>query len=350
MDYVNSLTRQTNRNAGLMMRCVCTAAVLAVCALSQLVSTASAQAGNDKAAAEALFDEGRKLMADQQFAQACGKFEASQRLDPGVGTMLNLADCYEKAGRTASAWAEFRETISAAHKAGSAERERIARQRVQELEPKLSYLTIVPWQGQEVGVSRDGVAIDPGVLGTAIPVDPGTHVIAASAVGKRSWSTNVVVGDHADRVSVSVPILPDEAHEAAPLAAAAEVQAPPPEAANKAPADAHSPGSTQRIVAVVAASVGVVGVVVGSVFGVKAASTWSDAKKHCDPYPYCGESGQKLSNDAQTSGTISTIAFIVGGVGLVSGAVLWFTAPSHSSEAHATLDVGPGTIMMHGRF
>ena len=196
-----------------MMRCVCSAAVLAVCALSSLVSTAAAQAGNDKAAAEALFDEGRKLMADHQFAQACAKFEASQRLDPGVGTMLNLADCYEKAGRTASAWAEFRETISAAHEAGSAERERVARQRVQQLEPKLSYLTIVPWQGQEVSVSRDGVAIDPGVLGTAIPVDPGTHVISASATGKRSWSTDVVVGDHADRVSVSVPILPDEAHE-----------------------------------------------------------------------------------------------------------------------------------------
>jgi hypothetical protein len=334
-----------------MMRCVCNAAVLAVCALTQVVSTARAQAGDDKAAAEALFDEGRKLMADQQFAQACSKFEASQRLDPGVGTMLNLADCYEKAGRSASAWAEFRETISAAHKAGSAERERIARQRAQQLEPKLSYLTIVPWQGQEVSVSRDGVAIDQGMLGTAIPIDPGTHVIAASAAGKRSWSTDVVVGDHADRVSVSVPILPDEAPAAAPLVAAGELQPPPPPAASKAPADAASPGSTQRIVGVVAAGVGVVGVVVGSVFGLKAASTWSDAKKHCDPYPSnCGESGQKLSKDAQTSGTISTIAFIVGGVGLVSGAVLWFTAPNHTSEAHATLDVGPGSIMMHGRF
>jgi hypothetical protein len=334
-----------------MMRCVCSAAVLAVCALDALAieSTAHAQAGNDKAAAEALFDEGRKLMADQQYAEACTKFEASQRLDPGVGTMLNLADCYEKSGRTASAWAEFRETISAAHKAGSAERERVARQRVQDLEPKLSYLTIVPWQGQQVGVSRDGVAIDPGVLGTAIPVDPGTHVIAASAAGKRSWSTDVVVGAHADRVSVSVPILPDEAHEPQ-LTAAGEVPPPQPQAAAKPSTASASPGSTQRVIGVVAAGVGVVGVVVGSVFGLKAASNWSDAKAHCDPYPYCGESGQKLANEAQTSGTISTIAFIVGGVGLASGAALWFSAPSGSTEAHATLDVGPGTIMMHGRF
>jgi hypothetical protein len=328
---------------------VCSAAVLAVCALAGLANAVEAQA-SDKAAAEALFDEGRKLMADQQYVQACAKFEASQRLDPGVGTMLNLADCYEKAGRTASAWAEFRETISAAHKAGSLDRERVARQRVQQLEPKLSYLTIVPWQGQEVGVSRDGVAIDAGVLGTAIPIDPGTHVISASATGKRSWSTDVKVGDNADRVSVSVPILPDEAHEPPPLTAAVEAPAPATQPAAPTNTETATPGQTQRVVGVVAAGVGVVGVVIGSVFGLKAASNWSDAKKHCDPYPYCGAAGQKLADDAKSSGTISTIAFIVGGAGLVSGAVLWFTAPNRSSEAHATLDVGPGSVMLHGRF
>ena len=162
----------------------------------------AARAADDKAAAEALFDEARRLMADKRYGDACPKLEASQRLDPGVGTMLNLADCYEKNGQTASAWAQFRETISAARKAGSLEREEIARSRARELEPKLSYLTIVTWQGQEVLVQRDGTTIDAAVLGTPIPVDPGKHEVVASAEGKRSWTTTVEVPTTRARATV----------------------------------------------------------------------------------------------------------------------------------------------------
>ncbi len=49
---------------------------------------------NNRAAAEALFSEGRSLSAKGRYAEACPKFEASQQLDPGLGTMLNLAECY----------------------------------------------------------------------------------------------------------------------------------------------------------------------------------------------------------------------------------------------------------------
>jgi hypothetical protein len=313
--------------------------------------SAHAQAGN-KAAAEALFDEGRRLMAADQFAAACAKFEASQALDPGVGTSLNLADCYEKSGRTASAWAQFRETMSAAHKAGSSERERIARQHVQSLEPKLSYLTIATWKGQDVQVTRDGITVDAAVLGTAIPVDPGEHVVAASAANKRAWSTTVSVGATADRISVAVPILPDE-----PVAA--ELPTPP---LTPAPAPVatlttstttsrtdSNPGATQRTIAIVTAAVGVVGIATGTVFGIKTASTWSDAKADCHPYPHCSDAGRKLSQDAQSSGTISTVAFIVGGLGIAAGAVLWFTAPSRS-ETQVSLAIGPGSVDLHGRF
>src|SRR4051812_46143375 len=95
---------------------------------TMMISTLSgAQVAGDKATAEALFADGRKLMAAGNYAAACPKLAASQRLDPGVGTMLNLADCYERVGQTASAWAEFREAISAARAAGSKEREQLAR-------------------------------------------------------------------------------------------------------------------------------------------------------------------------------------------------------------------------------
>jgi hypothetical protein len=332
--------------AGTMNRAIAWALQLT---LASIALGAHAQSTGDKVAAEALFDEGRRLMAAGQYNEACAKLEASQAIDAGVGTLLNLADCYEKAGKTASAWAQFRETISAARKAGSPDRERIARQRVQALEQKLSYMTIVTWKGQDVKVSRDGTPVDSAVLGTSIPVDPGTHLISAAAPGKRSWSTQVQVGDHADRVSVAVPILADDVSEA--KAASGELDPPQPSAAeSELSPRPHPTGSTQRILGIVAAAIGVAGIATGTVFGIKAASNWGDAKDDCSHVPdTCSAGAVRLSKDAQQSGNISTIAFIAGGVSLVGGAVLWMTAPS-ASETRTSLSLGPGSIHMHGQF
>jgi len=305
----------------------------------------AAHADNDKAAAEALFDEARRLMADKRYADACPKLEASQRLDPGVGTMLNLADCYEKNGQTASAWAQFRDTISAARKAGSLDREEIARTRARELEPKLSYLTIVTWQGQEVLVQRNGSTVDSAMLGTPIPVNPGTHEITASAEGKRRWSTTVEVAAGPGTTKVAVPILPDESGGDG----AAPQPAPGGDGSAPAASDSTGDGSTQRILAGVVGGVGVVGVVVGSVFGLKASSDWDDAKSDCNPYPDCGPEGAQLGEDASDAATISTIAFVVGGAAIAGGVILWLTAPDGDSS-EAAVGIGPGRVLVHGRF
>src|SRR5262249_4886181 len=97
---------------------------------------ARAQPGN-AAAAGGPFDEAKRLMASGNYAEACPKFLESSRLDPGVGVLLYLGDCYEKAGQTASAWAAFREATSAAHAAGQPAREQTARDRAAALEGKL---------------------------------------------------------------------------------------------------------------------------------------------------------------------------------------------------------------------
>lgn len=296
----------------------------------------------DKAAAEALFDEGRKLMAAGDFKAACAKLEASQALDAGVGTQLNLADCYEKSGRTASAWAQFRETITAARNAGSSERERVARQRAEALEAQLSYLTISAPDEPELSVTRDATRVDPAAIGSALPVDPGSYVIAAVAPGKRRWSTTVDVGPSGARVHVNVPTLePELTPPAEPVAAAL---APQPSAA--------APSHTQKLIGIITTGSGVAALAVGSFFGLNAASRWSDAKANCDPYPYCGESGRELAQDAKRSGTVSTVAFIAGSALLAGGLVLWLSAPSESrdSEAALALGVGAGSIQLRGSF
>src|SRR5689334_22228130 len=67
-----------------------------------------AQSAVDKAAAaQVLFDEGMRLMSRGDAREACPKLAEAQRLDPGMATQFRLAECYEKTGRRASAWALF---------------------------------------------------------------------------------------------------------------------------------------------------------------------------------------------------------------------------------------------------
>lgn len=284
--------------------------------------------------AQALFDEGRKLMVDGKYAEACPKLAASQRLDPGAGTLMNLATCYEKNGQLASAWATFKEAAAAARQSGHGEWETAARDRAANLEPTLSRLTIVvPPEADVPGlvVERDGHAVDRAEWGVSIPVDSGVHPIEATAPKKQKWSTTVSVGPNGAQASVTVPALGVEQSDGATPAASGAVATTPP------PADAgEHTGSTQRLLGGVAAGVGVVGIGVGSIFGLMAKSTHDDALKHCTADRRCDREGIDLGDKASSQATVSTVMFVAGGVLLAGGAALYFTAPrAHAAPATA---------------
>src|SRR5258707_389594 len=76
--------------------------------------------------AQALFEEARALMNSHHVEEACLKFAESQRLDPASGTLLNLAVCHEKQGKTATAWSEYNDVVAAARRERNLERQRIA--------------------------------------------------------------------------------------------------------------------------------------------------------------------------------------------------------------------------------
>jgi hypothetical protein len=316
-----------------------------------LQAGAQGKPGGNRAAAEALFNQGRDLMTAGKFADACPKFEASQQLDPGLGTMLNLAECYEKTGRTASAWAEYREAIPLARAAGSRARLDLATERAQALQERLSTLTIRAMSGDDDGVHlevrRDGVALQEAEFGSPIPVDPGEHVIEAVAPGKQPWTSKVRVAGDAAKVSVEIPKLQAAGEPAAATTSSSSAVSTMP-GSSPPPSDRPS-GSAQRVTGLVFGGVGVVGLGLGTFFGLQASSKWSDAKAKCTDYPYgCGAEGADLRSSAHSGATVSTVAFVAGGALLATGVVLYLTAPSKKETV--ALSVGPGSAFVQGSF
>ena len=116
---------------------------LGVLSLSIALWGRQASAQSDSAAARALFAEGRQLMSAEKYTEACPKLEESLRLDPGMGTQFNLAHCWEKLGRSASAWAMFLDVAAAARAGNQPQREAAAKERAAALEPKLTRLRVV---------------------------------------------------------------------------------------------------------------------------------------------------------------------------------------------------------------
>jgi hypothetical protein len=299
--------------------------------------SAPALAG-DEAAAEALFLEAKRLSAEGKFAEACPKFAESNKLDRGAGTLIHLGDCYEKNHQTASAWATYREAASAAQGLGRADWEKLANTRAAALEPKLAKLTIrVNEPADKIEVSRDGAHTSPASWGVAIPVDVGTHTVQATAPGRKPFKTTVAISRDGDRDEVVVPKL-----QAQPAVSASAPGSP------SGAATAGSAGSSQRTMGFVVGGIGVVGLAVGAVTGLIAIGKNNDSKQACPNDGACGSSDAVDAADgARQFGTISTIAFIAGGVGAALGTVLVLTAPSSSSE-RASAKPPPTTARARG--
>ena len=150
-----------------------------------------ARAG-DIAAAEVLFNDGQKLFDAGKVHEACDKFQESYAQDPAIGTMINLARCHEKEGKTASAWAEYKTVETLASRTNQAQRQQYAHDEAAKLEPTLHQLVLTvkfPVEGLEV--ARNSTSVGKALWGEKIPVDPGDVVLKASAPGKKSWNQTV---------------------------------------------------------------------------------------------------------------------------------------------------------------
>jgi hypothetical protein len=171
-----------------------------VTALVSLLCAASALAAPPTESAEALFALGRKLSKEGRHSEACAAFAQSQKLAPGLGTQLNLAECHEKQGLTATAHRLYLGSADWAAKDGQTKREALARSRADRLRPQLSWVSVKAPEGLRIEV--DGAAME----GTEVALDPGLHAFAArEPEGAEVWSVQLMVPPGPSAQQLTVP-------------------------------------------------------------------------------------------------------------------------------------------------
>jgi len=165
-----------------------------------VVASFARHARADDSWAARLFDEGRALMLEGRLEEGCNKFAESQKLEPRTGTLLNMAACHEKSGKTATAWTEYKQVAIQSIEEKNTERERFARQRVEALEPKVSWITIqIPRDvAGEATVTLDDRSLFTAWWERPMPIDPGEHKLTVTMKGRppRESTFFVAAGEH----------------------------------------------------------------------------------------------------------------------------------------------------------
>ncbi len=315
-------------------------ALFSVLAVVIALTRGAAAQGTDAAAATALFQEGREAAKKGDYTTACLKMEESLRLDPAVGTLLNLADCQAHLGHVATAWQLFQQ---AADKLPATDTRLAAvKQRVAALEARLPRLTVslAPGTPRDARITRDGIALGAGSLDTALPVDPGAHVVVASAPGRAEQRYPVDVGEgHTERVVVDL--------------APAQVQSP-----SRDAAPAPSRGVSNRVIAGLAvggAGVILLGAAVGT--GLALPSKQQTVNQNCGaavhlPADRCNATGFDAAQSGKTLSTANTATWIAGGLAAAAGATLIVVGIVGRTRPAPAVHVGisPGFVRLDGSF
>lgn len=285
-----------------------------------LAATHAARAqGRDPAAATELFTEGRDMLKQGDLDKACALFAESLRLDPAVGTALNLAECEERRGQLTAAWRSWQQAINLAE-ATQDERLEVAKKRFDAISPRVPRLTLLlsPTAPQGTRVFRENVELGKATFGHPLPVDPGKHVVIVRAPGRKEWRKTLMLAEGDQKtltVSPGAPLEP--VHDAAPSAATEEN-----------PDD----GSSRRTVAYVLGGVGAAGILAAAVSGVMLLNNRKLVDEHCDEHNLCDRVGTDAATNGKTLVPINTVAWAVGVAGLGAGTYFYLTAPSSGSS------------------
>jgi tetratricopeptide (TPR) repeat protein len=290
------------------------AIAVAACLLVLLVPPVSASA-SEAPKADQLFAEGRELLEKGLFAEACEKFRQSEEAAQAVGTLINLAYCYEQIARYRSAMDAYAEAEMLAKDANDDKREKFARERFLAVEPKSLKLVVRVADGASTGieVKRNDVVVPPAQWGVAIAVDPEDFVITASAPGRVPWRGAVIGRGEGAVITVVVPTL-EEARDDRRVA-----PEPPPSLLGGLTAL-----GTKRLVALGLGGAALATLGAGTALAFSAKARYDDSLAHCNGEG-CDDRGVSEQQGAVAQGNVATVLLALGIVFVGGGLYLWLT-------------------------
>ena len=297
--------------------------------LAVVVMSSLAYAG-DKDKADTLFKQGKKLMAEKKYSDACEAFEQSMKLDPGIGTELNIARCYEEWGKVGRAWNTYKAAEKMAKDAGDSRADKIDGL-INQLDPQVPHLTVhFSKDADTSSVTVDGAPVED--LSEPIVLDPGPHKVeyTTAAGAKRSKTIPIERGANLD---VNLVDLPPKAHEKVDHTPPPPPPPPPPPHVTETP----DPGKSYRLAAYGLGGAGVVAIGVSSYMTLSAKSKYNDAlKSHCGGMTNaCDDIGLTQTHDARHEANIATIVFSVGLAAVGGGVALYLLQP-HAAKGEKT--------------
>jgi hypothetical protein len=308
--------------------------------ISLAAMNADAASPKDKAQAQQAIKEGKSAMKAKRFADAARALKKADDLDPTPQTKLELARALDGANKLLDASKTLHAITDTPN--GSKKTVADAKKLLGEIEKR------IPWINLSVGTLGDKKVktfIDDSEVDASneVPVDPGEHHISAEAPGYEQTDKTVSVeeGEH-KRVRLVLKKANGD---------------------DKAPVISESGGSS-KAPAVIAFSLGAVGLGLGAAFGVIASNQTQAVRDQC-PNDVCPPSVSDDLATAKANGNVSTIAFIAGGVGVATGVVLLLSslggkkkeAPKEPEEekkearaVRVTPFVGPTSFGLSGKF
>ncbi|HTM22798.1 MAG TPA: hypothetical protein VL172_19885 [Kofleriaceae bacterium] len=321
-----------------------------VLVLVMLAALGSGAAHAQSPEAQTLFDEGERLQGAGHVDQACDAFAASNRLEPRAGTMIRLGSCREAQGRLASAWSAYADALE---RVKDPRKKAIAQAKIVELEPRLSYLTVLVADEVRIEglvVVRNGVTLDPSLWNRAVPIDGGTQVISARAPGHEEWRTTVEVAPERDKASVEVPRFKNLRR----LINRGDRAAAPPADHRRRSTVPTDPGRTRRWLGLGVAGAGLLSAGVGVGFAVVAGRHFDRSRA------LCGDTGCQPGADFDEARRLAdagvadrrwAVVFIgTGMAAMAGGAYLWFTAPRGERRLDLALSADRIAIQVAARF
>ena len=331
-------------------------------ALGALDASAQAPPAGSTAVAEGLFQQARELFKQQRYADACPRFAESQRLEPKLGTLLNLAVCHEKLGKIATAWAEYTSAATIARREQSKDREDFAREQVATLERRIAHVSLqIAAPPGDLVVALDDQPLDHTALNTPLPIDPGAHRVAATAPGKIAWSTTIEAPSEHAELAVTIPALeaaiataPPPVATLPPAPTAITAARPIVPLAQVAPSMASPPErEDHRVLIHGGFGVGAAGLLVGAITGGITLARAATIRDTCNANS-CGVDQADALRSTTTLANVSNVSFVLGGlgagVGVVGLLVSSSRAPTKRPVATVTPILGPAVVGLRRSF